>query len=261
MKVLAVGDVHGDEKFFQRVCRVAAREGCEAILQLGDFGYWEHTSFGRRFLAVAEYELKDKGLNCYFICGNHENHPMLWEKYGIGYMDDNSGIGHEFVPVRENLFYVPRGMAWEWEGTKFLACGGAYSVDKDHRLPGESWWATETITDEQVEACERSEAHVVVSHDVPWGFELPAMAFKNIFPESALNRKQLGRIVDSVQPNLLLHGHYHHRFGNWHKLHSGKTMRIEGLGANLDGNEKAWLMLDLQRPGGELGLISVPNER
>lgn len=106
------------------------------------------------------------------------------------------------------------------------------------------------ITDDQVDACiEGGPVDVVISHDAPWGFNLPALAFKDSFPLSTENRKQLGRIVEQVHPNLLIHGHYHHRYGNWHTLANGpalgKRVRIEGLGADLDGDEKSWLVLDL----------------
>ncbi len=256
MKVLVLGDVHGNEKFFARACRVAVREGCDTILQVGDFGYWEHYPHGSRFLAVAQFELESRGLKCIWICGNHENHPLLWEKYGLYDGEDPDEVKREGVSrgglleIRPNLFYAPRGYRWEWEGTSFLSCGGAYSIDEHHRTPGTSWWATEMITDDQVDACiEGGPVDVVISHDAPWGFNLPALAFKDSFPLSTENRKQLGRIVEQVHPNLLIHGHYHHRYGNWHTLANGpalgKRVRIEGLGADLDGDEKSWLVLDL----------------
>lgn len=254
MKILVLGDVHGNEKFFARACRVAAREGCDHILQVGDFGYWEHYSHGARFLAVAEFELQDKGLTCYWIDGNHENHPLLWEKYGptpSAAMDEDDSILYgtsqgEPVEVRPHLFYLPRGFRWSWAGTSFLACGGAHSIDRDSRTPGATWWGTETITPEQVEACGTDKVDVLVSHDVVNGFDLPALAFKYILPEVERNRDNLSRIAENVQPNLILHGHYHHRFGDWHTLRSGKKVRIEGLGADLDGDERSWLILDLQ---------------
>lgn len=248
MRTLILGDVHGNEKFFARACRVAAREGCEAIMQVGDFGYWEHHPNGKRFLATAEWELKSRDLTCYWICGNHENHPLLWEKYGEGLMDTETGvhIDNQFVPVRDHILYVPRGARWEWDGTSFLGCGGAYSIDKPRRIiDGDGWWATEMITDEQVAASVApGPVDVMFSHDAPMEFDLPAMVFKDIYPDSEYNRKQLSRIVTKVEPNLLVHGHYHHRYGSWLELRSGKNMRVEGLGADMDGDGRAWMVLD-----------------
>jgi len=250
-RVLVLGDVHGNEKFFARACRVAAREGCDSILQVGDFGYWEHYSHGARFLAMAEFELQARGLTCYWIDGNHENHPLLWEKYGLAASDDADDDTYgasrgEMLEIRPHLFYLPRGYRWEWEGTSFLACGGAYSIDAPGRVVGQSWWATESITDAQIAACnDGPDVDIMVTHDVPWGFALPAIAFKESYPLSIENRKQLSMIVEANNPKLLLHGHYHHRFGGWHELGSGRRTRIEGLGADLDGDSKSWLVLQL----------------
>lgn len=253
MKVLVVGDVHGNEKFWARACRVAAREGCEIVLQVGDFGYWEHYSHGARFLAVAEFELADKGLNGYFIDGNHENHPMLWEKYGptpSAAMDEDPTMMYgcsqgEPVMVRPHLFYLPRGLRWTWANTSFLACGGAHSVDHKTRTPGKTWWQTELITHEQIDACGTDKVDILISHDAPLGFDLPALAFKEVALETYANRGRLATIADNTSPNMLIHGHYHHRYGGWWENRHGKKVRIEGLGADLDGDEKSWMILDL----------------
>lgn len=268
MKVLVVGDCHGNEKFFSRACRVAVREGCSHILFVGDFGYWEHYSHGARFLAVAEYELAERGLEGWWIDGNHENHPLLWEKYGptpSWLMDEDPTVKYgvsqgALVEVRPHLFYVPRGFRWEWEGTSFLACGGAYSIDAPRRTPGQTWWQTEMITNEQVDACiEGGHADVMITHDAPYGFQLPAIAFKDSFPLSTENRKQLGRIVEQVAPHMLIHGHYHHRYANWHTLENGpklgKKVRIEGLGSDQDGDEKSWIVLEIE---GAVGVKEAP---
>jgi hypothetical protein len=256
-KVLAVGDVHGNEKFWSRACRVAAREGCKYVLSVGDFGYWEHYPHGARFLALAEFELADKGLTGFFIDGNHENHPLLWEKYGPTpsadmELDESITYGTaqgEPVPVRPHLFYLPRGLRWTWNDTSFLACGGAHSVNHKSLTPGKTWWPTETITPEQVAACGTDPVDILISHDCPAGFDLPALAFKDETPEVRSNRAKLARIVHRTRPNLLVHGHYHHRYGGWYEFGGGeelaRTTRIEGLGADMDGNEKSWLILDL----------------
>jgi len=129
MKILALGDSHCDAKYLDRAVRVASREGCDALLQLGDFGYFEHLPEGRKFLQLLEFYLaqasRESGTDLlfYWIDGNHDNHEMLWDKYGVG----KDGISNgEFVPIRDHIIYIPRGHRWEWDGTRFLACGGAY---------------------------------------------------------------------------------------------------------------------------------------
>ena len=40
-RVLVAGDWHGNAAWAATCCRLASRHGCEAMLQLGDFGIWE----------------------------------------------------------------------------------------------------------------------------------------------------------------------------------------------------------------------------
>lgn len=41
---------------------------------------------------------------------------------------------------------------WEWCNTRFGALGGGVSIDRHLRTEGYSWWATEGITDVEVDA-------------------------------------------------------------------------------------------------------------
>lgn len=209
MRFLAVGDTHANSKWFQRVCEIAHENGIHQILQLGDFGYWPHKSFGQRFLISVEKSLKLYDLTLLWIDGNHENHDWLQQlKRG----DD--GFARVFVPHRaatERVLHAPRGTRWEWDGVTFLALGGAYSIDKNGRTPHESWWSQELITEAEIHrAMEGGKVDVLVSHDAPLGVE-NLFGGKDLFPESASNRLAVRAVMDHVQPKLVVHGHYHVR--------------------------------------------------
>lgn len=246
MRVLAVGDIHGNDRFFARMCKEAVEQGCEGLLNVGDFGFWEHYEEGKSFLKWVERQLTEKDLWCWWLDGNHENHPLLWKTYGHD--------PHSIVQMRDHLFYLPRGYRWEWDGLKFLAVGGAYSVDKDDRVPGKSWWPTECIRDQDVEfavsgSYKPNSPHlepvdVLFSHDCPWGVDIPTLRAyqKNIFPRSKENREKLERVVKATRPKLVVHGHYHDSYSDrldfpygdengemaWH------TTQIIGLGCDHD---------------------------
>jgi len=194
MRILLVGDSHGDAGFISFVVGHAMAGDCALIVQLGDFGYWEHAPWGKAFLGHCSRELVRAGISMYWIDGNHENHPLLWAKYPTG--EDG------FCEVRPNLFYIPRGHSWEWEGHRCLGLGGAFSIDRDWRLREEAfagqpetlWWPTELITENNVaRAKEVGAADIVFSHDCPDGVPIPGIHAddKALFPASAANRDAL----------------------------------------------------------------------
>jgi hypothetical protein len=214
-RILLAGDVHGEAPWFGHLAEVAEAADVDAIVQLGDFGYWEHRPGGGRYLRHVAERLAAKGLWC-----------------------------DGFWTIRPNLFYAPRGLRWTWAGVRFLAMGGAYSIDKRYRVEGESWWPEETITEgEVVQACEGGPVDVLLAHDAPWGAEgvmgEETVGDKDSFPESEANRRRLRAVVDAVTPSLLVHGHYHHR--NTTQLNG---CRIEGLGRDGSGPD-GWMLLDL----------------
>lgn len=210
MKLLVCGDTHGNNAWWARLVNYAAKGQVDAIMQVGDFGYWEHQREGREFLERTSKKAVQAGITIYWIDGNHENHPLLWQKYPPG----KDG----FCEIRERLVYVPRGHSWTWGGKKMLALGGAYSVDQDWRKdaekqwnqPGTLWWPTELITSEDVEKAERAgKVDILFSHDCPWGVDLPGIG--GDFPVSDLNRQALRKVVNTTLPNRVYTGHYHMR--------------------------------------------------
>ena len=257
-KLLVSGDWHGEFLAAQASAREAVRRDCDAIVQCGDFGYWPHTDAD--YLTQVNSAMKKaskklgRDLNVYWVDGNHENFDALfggnWEVTPEG-----------FWKMADHVFYVPRGTRWEWNGTKFLALGGGYSMDKQWRLGqgpiGQYWWPQETITQRNVYECingldgvgyEVGEVDVMFTHDMPAGNDLGMRLLKN-FPEDEQNRMAVRTVVDAVKPTHLFHGHYHHPNDSVLPI-DGHNVKIHSLdmfhGGRDEHNIRMWKTLELE---------------
>ena len=56
------------------------------------------------------------------------------------------------VAVSDHVTMLPRGHRWELGGRSFVALGSAPSVNRDLLTEGVSWWPTEVMLEEHVEA-------------------------------------------------------------------------------------------------------------
>lgn len=234
MKLLFLGDTHGNTTWVDLVIETAHTHKVDWMIQVGDFGYWEHVKSGKHFLDETSKNLRAQDVQLVFIDGNHENHPMLRRRYGPSSATHETHPEYGFWKVRDNLFYAPRAHRWNWDGVKFMSMGGAYSVDKqcmDHqyasgcvkgcpncRVTGRSWWPEEATTDAEIdEGIEGGLVDVLITHDTPDGvqgaiFGPPGgLDRQNRWPESRENRQRIKRLVTQTHPFALVHGHYHHR--------------------------------------------------
>lgn len=222
MRILVVGDTHCNHNFMiWKVFNFAENFGCDAIFVVGDFGFWPNTEIGAKFLSSVSYKATEKNIPVYFLDGNHEDFFTLEDVYG--------GLSNckDFISIRKNIFYSPRSHSWEWDGVKFLSLGGAFSVDRNRRVMGQSWFTEETLRLVDIENCLRSQkVDVMLTHDCPSAMDIRSIShvFYRTFAESESNRRNLQKVVDHLQPRMLIHGHYHVR----HATQCGNT-KIIGL--------------------------------
>ncbi|WP_109527870.1 MULTISPECIES: metallophosphoesterase family protein [Nocardia] len=268
--VLMTGDLHGNTGHALALLRVAARQECDRLFVLGDFGAWEHIAAGRRYFDVVNRAARKCRVQVYFLDGNHDKSSLLHRMYGAE--PDDEG----FLVCRKNIRYAPRGLRWTWEGTRFAAFGGAYSVDKQWRLAHEAsqertarrrrqfgsarhpvtaetlWFPEEEMTDDECDAllADDSPVDVLLTHDKPRGSD-PDWNRKNL-PECLPNQDRIQRVVRTLRPDLLLHGHLHYRYTDSVDRGDGATTRVEGLGADPEGSAlpdyrsaDSWLVLPL----------------
>lgn len=287
--MLVVGDLHGDPRFTVQTFRKALDVGADCIVQVGDFGYWEHMRGGDAYLDYCSELAKAHALPLFWIDGNHENHTLLRAVYGPG------GPKHKPTPegfweIRDGVYHIPRGTRWSWSNVRMMGLGGAYSVDKYDRLGREKkkyrdhveannhrvkagaptrrfdpsvhqeWWPEEEITDAELAAAiaDPAEIDILFTHDKPRGSN-PEWNRKDI-QECWPNQDKIQTVVRSLHPKLLVHGHLHWRYRDTIPAgDDGLHCRVEGLSCNVDARfapadddpETAWLHVWLERPGDE----------
>ena len=227
------------------LAEIARAQRCEAIVQLGDLGFFPRRRFGRLFLAGVELLLERMNLRLFFLEGNHDDLDALWRT--------KLPLVGGFAAVGERVFYLRRGQRFRWHGVRFLAVGGAHSLDRGWRLqieqtPRTLWWPEETLSDADVaRACRGGRVDVLLAHDCPAGVAIPGIDTAAVV-ETELNRRQLARIVGAVRPvHGLYHAHYHLRFdGRYENLARSLSVPTVGLAYEHTGRD-GWTVLDLGR--------------
>ncbi len=204
-RIAFAGDWHANTHHAEIAIERAHAEGVQTILHLGDYAY----VFPRRYLSAQEPLLARYGMHLLFVPGNHDDYRQL-ARYTV--------YPNGLIRIAPHIWALPRGYRWEWGGVRFLACGGAYSVDRHDRVPGIEWWPEEEITEQDIAACGTERADVLLAHDCPAGVIIPGA--DDVDPatldipwidllRSAEHRQQLRRIVDATRPRWIWHGHYH----------------------------------------------------
>lgn len=242
-RLLVAGDTHGNWLHWKHVLLPADHEHqVEGIVQLGDFGYWPLTADGRDYLKVLTGRLAKADLWVVFVDGNHEDHKALLQ---IPRRPDG------LVEITDRILWAPRAHRWLWPGTRFLALGGAFSIDRQRRKLDSGrwgWFEEEMITSEQAQlTIAGGPADVLLTHDAPEG-AMPKVKFSDIgryAPEGVAHARRVQEVAAATKPKLLLHGH-------WHQFQQvtlpGQDTEVIGL--SMDGTEQSWLVLDL--PGLEI---------
>lgn len=215
-RLLVAGDTHGNLDWIGTLSKLAARHGCQGVVQLGDFGLWPDQRVWRselravindRWLDAVAERAAHHGVWWRFIDGNHDAHPVARHAYPA----DDNGVR----PIRTGLLdWADRGAVWSWCGVRFGGLGGGVSIDRQFRKEGQSWWPTEFITDDDVntliDRAGPEGVDVLVCHDAP----IPPNGVRRLAAEDLAvacqhSNEQIARAVDAVQPSLLMHGHYH----------------------------------------------------
>lgn len=248
-QILLAGDWHGNTSHAIWVVEKAARLGIKKIFQVGDFGAWEHEPDGRKYLANLSHACERNDVDVYWCDGNHDKWSLTVQLHG-DQIDDEG-----FIICVPRVRYALRGHRWTWSGTRFLALGGAYSVDKDYRLQMEErrrtlswlahekygkkfedhrqtlWFPEEEITDIELQValgdCEPID--VMLCHDKPIN-STPGWNRKDL-QECWPNQARLQAVVETLKPSLYVHGHLHY-FYHHAMLNGDAKTYVVGLQAD-----------------------------
>lgn len=241
MKVMVLGDTHGNTHWARKMVAKAKKLEVTKIIQCGDFGLWDHHEDGFPFLDAVNKECSDSGVKLYWLDGNHENHDRLeW------YRKNNPKTSNGHVYIRSHILYSPRGNRWMWDEKWFMTVGGAVSIDKSGRIPGKSWWAGEQLTDAQLYGIEKAgnQADYLFTHDcsnkTPFRLRLKADI------DSQIHRQKIDRVARVVQPKLWFHGHMHTKYDWMVPLDDHAVNWAQVYGLEMDGDFWSWGILDTE---------------
>jgi hypothetical protein len=234
-KALLLGDVHGRAGWFAAICEEARRRGCDALVQVGDLGYGVgDTPEALAFPARLEEELTRYGLSLFFVDGNHDNFDLL--------LDPTKPLTAEgFRQLSPRVFYIPRATRWSWHGVRYLALGGAYSLDRRGRDKAEEleqkarvwWWPEERISEGDLyRSLDGPPVDVLLTHDAPLEARLPGAPYPS--PPTEANRRYISTLAARLKPRLLVHGHWHVRYQDVYRPADGPRLQVIGLSRDGD---------------------------
>lgn len=243
MRVLFVGDTHGDTRWWQNAVQpMASLLGVDIVIQVGDFGWWPDSGF---------IELVASGPRpVYFIDGNHEHHTDL--KAAVAKYHAHIG-SRAPVALEGCLCWIPRGGHMEFGGVRVAFMGGAHSIDRGLRTAGVDWFPDEAIeVDDLIRLDRGGRVDLLVTHDAPFGYKVPGMWPIEGMPEpwqselvaAEQHRKLILTAVDLVQPKALIHGHYHSRYSFRLPTDYGEV-QIQGLNQSGTGSDN-FLVVDFR---------------
>ena len=241
MRVLSLGDVHGNREFLLQFYKhYLPTVNCDVIVQVGDLTIsWGGCDVEEFFDYLAEL-VRISGIPFYFIDGNHEYFNVLFEKY-------LKGDTERFVEIRPNVFYIPRGFAWEWDGVRFMGMGGAYSFrGSDSKLMVNWFPQQEQASYADIDrALGRGRVDVLFTHDVPKGtYHMTKLHEHHTDERCETVRRNLYAVAESCKPRINIHGHHHQQYRELWEASWG-DVRVVGLNADytsFTNNECVYLL-------------------
>jgi hypothetical protein len=180
-------------------------DGIRYHIILGDGGFmWP----GNRKTDLFNYQtLARRPFPILCVIGNHE--PILGMK---NIPEADMGIGETVYQIQDNPFaaYLKRGKVYTIDGFKFLALGGALSIDKDYRKPDITWWKNEYWSEQEkqdvLQLLETENVFdCVISHTGP--NRINKMLFQSPAHSPKIMQDEVARLNDQINARI--------QNGNW----------------------------------------------
>ncbi len=206
LRILAVGDLHGDKLQAKRLAEKASKENVDLVIITGDFTFFEQDIKG----IIGPF--KEKGLKVLLIPGNHESlatTDFLAEMY-----------------ESKNL----HGEAVIYKGVGIVGVGGS-NVGPNLLLTEEEIW--ETIKQgfeklEKIKKYSKLEKILVISHTHPSGTLMEK--FSNFVKGSTSIR----RAIEYFKPDIVICSHVHEAEGLEEKIGNTKVINVGRKGRIID---------------------------
>lgn len=250
--IVFAGDWHGNVQWAQQIIgqlpELLPDEPNPLIVHVGDFGIW-YGKHGDEFISRVTKALEAVNGELWFIEGNHECYPRL-NKFAyepLRVMADGK------IKISNRIFWLTRNHRWVWHGKTWLGLGGAISVDRCYRSEGVSVFAEEALSSADLaKAAQDGPCDVLVAHDCPSMAPLPLGPLDPAWDVADIARAQAHRellnelVTTHLQPELIVHGHYHLR-QNWsgkYEFGTGKDVRVISL--DMNGTQGNVVVCDLK---------------
>lgn len=209
MGFIITGDIHGTldirklVEFFEGREEEYSKE--DYLILCGDVGV---CGFSAEEEAATRSILQGLPVTTLFVDGNHEKFDQL---YSYAVDEWNGGKVHF---IENDLIHLMRGQVYTIDGTTFFTFGGAYSIDKMHRIEGVSWFPEEIPTSEEYEEgwknLEQADFKVdyILSHTGPREV-VDAMGYGDLSEDEVELRRYLQRVADHTEFEAWYFGHFH----------------------------------------------------
>ena len=208
--VYFTGDIHGIPWKITKFASKMKLTNIDTIVILGDVG--ANYFLDERDAAMKSH-LNTIGVDILCILGNHEIRPSNIPSYHLQTWNGGKVWVEEKYP---HLKFARDGEIYDIEGKRYIAIGGAYSVDKYYRLArGYGWWEDEQPSEEIKAFVEKQlsgkEFDVILSHTCPYTYEPTEMFLSGI--DQSMVDTSTKEWLDSIEKRYYykdwLCGHWH----------------------------------------------------
>jgi 3-oxoacid CoA-transferase subunit A len=211
MKWYITGDTHSD---FSRFSDYEKLKKDIAVIICGDASVNYYLGKKDRRLKGALRDVLPK-VTFYLVRGNHEARPesliTMKQMYDMN-VKGNVWIEEDYPNIR----YFQDGEVYDIGGKRTLVLGGAYSVDKEHRLINNwPWFPTEQLSLREREAITEKYAgqhfDLILSHTCPYPWQ-PFDKFISFIDQNKVDNSMefwLEDLSHKVSYNLWIFGHFH----------------------------------------------------
>lgn len=199
------GDTHGNFRD-NRIQWIQTLSEEDIVIVLGDFGfYWSNYH-------IEYWNTLDIKCTVLAVIGNHENFAILET------LPESEYNGAKVRVINDKTLIFEHGQVCEIEGKKFFIFGGALSIDKNQRVPGESWWSQEQPSEQDYQtAIENLEKYnydidFFLAHDVPNDIAKRMFCYAHLIPSRTsdmLAKLEHQICMNGSHPYRYFFGHHH----------------------------------------------------
>lgn len=204
-RIIICGDIHGE---FRELVFKLTDKGIDnsAVIVVGDcgFGFEKPNYYRNNIYNRIIRKLTKSNIDLYFIRGNHDNPD---------YFNGDQIINlPRFKTISDYSILLT-------DFGNILCIGGATSIDKELRVPFESWWEGERPLKKNMDELPRN-INIILSHEGP--IEFDPVVYRNeqmsleTYQMIIKDRSYLGTVLKELSPKHWLFGHYHKNLsGSW----------------------------------------------